>query len=484
MPKVIVLIKCSVGFGTKIACSHFLILLSTSLKQEMTPYAGKLLSVLIHGLSDRNAAVRRNNAVAIGHVVGSAKKSSLQKLFNTLNTCYMENEDDTMRSGIGQALQSINNHNQELLRNYFNIIIPLIFFAMHAEKTQVNENTVALWTELWNDITPGTETGIRQNLNAITTTLSGALESASWNTKVQAANAINTVAAKLGSGVDVDARNTLLKVLTDGLRGRTWNGKEKLLSALATLASNSKETLNEDEKLKEIIIETLYRESKKEAVEYRQHALQGFCTVLHELDVDKFTEVYNIAQEILTKLSNKNTDDDGDDSIAESSKRKEDNIKLQKVVYEVLGKAWPSSKKTQDEFCIEFVHHCQQVLPNTTIFVQIAILTSLNHFVDKLVLFTIDNANMSTKDKETLNSLCDMLCNILSHCISTPKYTRIKKEGLNIVISLSKKLNETNNIENLDKIKLVVKELMPDLTKDNQPEIRTRVIDIKEMLKM
>lgn len=103
-----------------------------------------------------------------------------------------------------------------------------------------NENTVALWTELWNDITPGTETGIRQNLNTITTTLRGALESASWNTKVQAANAVNTVASKLGSGVDLDARNTLLKVLTDGLRGRTWNGKERLLSALAKLASNSK----------------------------------------------------------------------------------------------------------------------------------------------------------------------------------------------------------------------------------------------------
>ncbi|KAI4501123.1 hypothetical protein M0802_003926 [Mischocyttarus mexicanus] len=458
MPKVIELIKCSVG---------------------------KLLSVLVHGLSDRNAAVRRNNAIAIGHVVGSAKKSSLQKLFNTLNTWYMENEDDSIRSGIGQSLQSINNHNQELLRNYFNITIPLIFFAMHAEKTQVNENTVALWTELWNDVTPGTETGIRQNLNVITTTLSEALESASWNTKVQAANAINTVASKLGSGVDVDARNTLLKVLTDGLRGRTWNGKEKLLSALATLASNSKEALKEDEKLKEIIIETLYRESKKEAIEYRQHALQGFCTVLHELDIDKFREVYNIAQEILTKLSNKNTDDDdGDNSIAESSKRKEDNIKLQEVVYEVLGKAWPSSKTTQDEFCIEFVHHCQQVLPNTTRSVQVAILTSLNHFVDKLVLFTIDDTNMTTSDKEKLNSLCDMLCNILSHCISTPRYTRIRKEGLNIVISLSKKLNETKNIENLDKIKLVVKRLMPDLTKDNQPEIRTRVIDIKEMLKM
>lgn len=44
--------------------------------------------------------------------------------------------DDSIRLAVGQTLQSINNHNQDLLRNYLNIIIPLIFFAMHAEKTQ------------------------------------------------------------------------------------------------------------------------------------------------------------------------------------------------------------------------------------------------------------------------------------------------------------------------------------------------------------
>lgn len=47
---------------------------------------------MVNGLADRNAAVRRNNAIAIGHVVGSAKESSLEKLFNTLNTWYMEKE--------------------------------------------------------------------------------------------------------------------------------------------------------------------------------------------------------------------------------------------------------------------------------------------------------------------------------------------------------------------------------------------------------
>lgn len=47
---------------------------------------------------------------------------------------------------------------------------------------------------------------------------------------------------------------------------------------------------------------TLHRESKKENAEYRRHALQAFAMVLHELDIDRFTETYEIVQEILIKV--------------------------------------------------------------------------------------------------------------------------------------------------------------------------------------
>lgn len=68
--------------------------------------------------------------------------------------------------------------------------------------------------------------------------------------------------------------------------------------------------------------------------------------------------------------------------------------------------------------------------------------------------------------------------------IDISKFTRIRKEALNIVLSLARKMRETNNDEQLDKITRILKELLPDLVKDNQPEIRTRVVDIKEMLKI
>ena len=97
-----------------------------------------------------------------------------------------------------------------------------------------------MWTDLWGDISLGTETDIRKNFSAILDILKTALESASWNNKAQAANAVFTVATKLGPSLNDNARVSLLNILIRGLQGRIWNGKERLLNAIAALACNSK----------------------------------------------------------------------------------------------------------------------------------------------------------------------------------------------------------------------------------------------------
>ncbi|XP_053994994.1 proteasome adapter and scaffold protein ECM29 [Hylaeus volcanicus] len=480
MPKVIDLIKSSVGFGTKISCSHFVILLSTHFKKELEPYAGKLLSALMNGLSDRNSIVRKNNASAIGHIVGSAKESSLDKLFKTLNTWYTE-RDDTTKLAIGQTLQAINNYHQDILRNYSNIVIPLTFFAMHMHKTRDNENLVDLWNDLWNDITPGTEAGIKQNVETVTELLRSSLESSSWTTKAQAANAIHTLAEKLGSDIDVTMRNTLLKVLTDSLRGRTWDGKERLLNALATLACNSKQALKEDSETSTVIVQVLHRESKKEALEYRRYALQAFGMVLHALDIDKFKEVYDIANEIWTTLPKK---DENESLIFDEKVKRDENIlKLYETVYGTLGKAWPSCKETQDKYCVEFVTHFGTKFPVQSTPIQISMLATLNLFVDKLALLNVNSSKLSIKEEEMLSVICDTLNKILKQSIGI-SYIRIRKEALNIALSLGKKLRDTGNTKQFDQMAEIFREVMPQLTKDNVPEIRIRLMDIKEIFKL
>ncbi|CAL7951979.1 unnamed protein product [Xylocopa violacea] len=480
MPKVVELIKSSVGFGTKITCSHFIILLSTHFKQELQPYSGKVLNALMNGLLDRNSVVRKNNASAIGHIVGSAKESSLDKLFKTFHTWYMERDDSTKLT-IGQTLQAINTYNQDILKNHANIVIPLTFFAMHAQKTQENETIVDLWTELWNDITPGTEAGIKQNVESITNILRTSLESSSWNTKAQAANAVHTLAQKLGDDIDPTVRNTLIKILTEGLRGRTWDGKDRLLNAVATLACNSKETLKEDSEICTEIIQILHRESKKEALEYRRHALHAFGTVLHELNIDRFKEVYEIAREIWSTLPKK----DENESLPPEERIKRDDaiLKLHETVYGTLGKAWPSCKETQDKYCVEFISHYGTMFTIQPTIIQISMLSTLNLFVDKLALLKINSLELTAQDREMLNTICDIFNKILRYSIGI-SFTRIRKESLNIALSLGRKLQSTKNNEQFDKMISIIQEALPELTKDNEPEIRIRIIDIKEMLKI
>lgn len=71
-----------------------------------------------------------------------------------------------------------------------------------------------------------------------------------------------------------------------------------------------------------------------------------------------------------------------------------------------------------DKYCIEFVTHCQKVLPNSTRSVQIAILTTLNLFVDRLVLLKVSKEEISLQDKKVLDEICDNLNKILLYCIS------------------------------------------------------------------
>lgn len=93
------------------------------------------------------------------------------------------------------------------------------------------------WEELWMDIVPGTEAGLRMYSSDIIGYLQRAITSSSWKLKSQSAAAIGSMASSLKSNLNPDQRATLLRILLDGLTGRTWEGKEHLLHALASLVS-------------------------------------------------------------------------------------------------------------------------------------------------------------------------------------------------------------------------------------------------------
>ncbi|KAF5273782.1 hypothetical protein FQA39_LY00897 [Lamprigera yunnana] len=482
-PKVIELMKSSVRLGSRIVCAHFITLMIVQMKQDLNPYAGKYLSVLVNGLTDRNVAIRKHYATTIGHLVSVAKESSIEKLFNKIQHWYFEREDDSIRSACAQTIQAIGNYNQEILKQYSGTVLPLVFFAMHAEKTPDTENTINIWTDIWSENSPGTEYGIRQNIEVICKILKDALESPSWNMKAQAANAISTVAVKLGASIDHQNRHMLIGILLNGLSGRTWNGKDKLLKALVSICSGSKDTLKEDKETDlNNLVEIVLRECRKEEVVYKTHALKSLGEILSALEVDKFEEVYNIAQSILLNgKSNASKDVDEDMSTDEISVKRENDIKIKEVVYETLGKAWPvNSKSTQEKYQELFVEHCKTCLPNNTRSIQVCVIGALRDYVDRLSL--LQQEQLTALEENSMTKIIDAIIEVSVYALGISKHTKLRKEILSVIFTLATKLKGIKRHSELNKISKVFYEILPELTKDNQPEIKSRVSDIKNLL--
>lgn len=490
IPKVAEMLRTSIGLGTRVATTHLIVLLSRPMKTELQPYAGKLLGVLINGLLDRNSTVRKCYATAIGHIVSSAKESSLEKLFNKLQEWYFQKEDDNVRSAIGLTYRAIGTHNQDILINYMDQVVPLTFFAMHMKKTPETTAFIEVWEDVWSEATPGTESALRMHMGPVCSLLKESLQSQSWTVKEQAANAIGTLANKMGATLQANQRSELIEILLLGLSGRTWKGKESILQALASVATNCKEQLmkSESAQITESIVNAVLRESKKEQPEYKLLALPALATILHSLEVDRFSEFFSIVKEYFQELKEEESEENEGctdaDTAAENSAKREQWMQFREVSFEALGKAWPAVPKTQAEYQWEVLQASITCLKDSTRPVQGAIVGALSSFVDRLCI--LDSSSPASKNmlvSEELSKILDELEKALHFSLGITRNMRIRKESLNILLTLAKKLENCGHKDLLTRVSSAFSGTLVQLSKDNTPEVKSRVVDLKEFLK-
>ncbi|EDW09599.1 proteasome-associated protein ECM29 homolog [Drosophila mojavensis] len=504
-PELLELMKTSVNLGTKIGCAHFVCLISIRLGKEMTPLVGKYLGACFGGIKDRNATVRKYNASAIGHLMGLAKEQSIKNLFAKLDELYMEQPNNR---SIALTIQSINKRHHELLKDYMDCLLPLIFFAMHEEQNEENKANIELWKDLWMDISPG-DAGIRVNLHVILPKLESSLTDASWSRKAQAANVIQNIAVRLGSSLETADRVRLIKLLLSGLQGRTFEGKERLLQALAALCKH----LDRQHEICPSIIDAAMREARKQEPVYRTMALGALGDILDVLEADRFEEVCNMIWYLLEKKELRAVDSDDDDEAGcsgiarkdltadERNKRAQTLNKLKEVVWETLGKAWPKHAiETQHRYQLFFAENCTSILSESTRPVQVSLLAALTKYVERLYIFdetaqlpdiALERNNLEKKPKteapplQTREAIVQKICSDVLAAVTLAAgvpHTGLKKEALNIVLMLIKRLSLTRDQSTLALLKQNFEANLSKFQRDSAPEVRCRIKDIEEKL--
>ncbi|XP_063697227.1 proteasome-associated protein ECM29 homolog [Culicoides brevitarsis] len=491
-PAIIDIMKTTVQLGTKVACAHFICLVSVHLGNQMTPLSGKYLSACLSGISDRNPTVKKYYASAIGHLVGIAKDQSILKLFEKLTDAYFDPESNKAKA-IPLVIHAIHKKYPELLKDFSGEIIPLIFVAIHEEVTEESRQNVENWKDVFHEVSAG-DVGIKFNLEKICNRLEQCFQSQVFTVKAQSARSINTLATRLNKDLSDDDRRKLINLLINNITGRTYKGKENILEALASLSKHWK---TDDSNLHIRVIDAVMKEArKKENPVYKTHALKAIGNILEALEEDRFEELYNMVWFIMDKTNlsfDGDDDDDNNTTMTADEKNKQMLIlgNLKEAVCEALGKAWPlNSIETQQKYQLMFAQKCTNCLQSNTRQVQLSLMAALGKFVEKLHILNVSDQVDPQEKKVKLDANAKDLDEIMSTVlkaitdVSNIPHSGLRKEALNIILSLLKKLQALKDSKNhLSLVKQTFLQILPNFQKDNSPEIKCRLKEIEEKIK-
>ncbi|KAF9798599.1 hypothetical protein SFRURICE_008332 [Spodoptera frugiperda] len=504
LPKILELMK-SPQLGTKVACCHFVVLAAHYLRADLEPVAGKIMANLLTGTFDRNATVRKNYAEALGQL------QSAEKLMKKLVTLYETKEDDMSRSAIALCLKSISKAKIEHIKDNEDVLAPMVFLAMHGPKDE-DSSTVEMFEEIWTDISPARESGIKLHLTLIREEIEKCLNSSSWTKKIQ------TICKEVSSGLGPH-RELLVRGVLAAVHGKTFDGKEHVLMALADLCAVKENEQPLSQALATEVINALLVESRKQEMTYKRHAITALGHAIHATHCDRFQQLYDIVKVILSKrhaitalghaihathcdrfqqlydivkvilskrhaitalghaihathcdrfqqlydivkvILSKDELSVGKESDEEDNEgarqRREQLTALKEAAYELLGKAWPKEPETQGEL-LKYLVTCKLICRGEP----------------------MDTDNPNNRDK-AIATVTGHVTLIIDYTLQNSNQVRHRRDALNIMEILVKQLKDLNKTEELDKLRTIYQSYAQDLSRDSSHEIRTKVENIK-----
>ncbi|XP_043096991.1 proteasome adapter and scaffold protein ECM29 [Puntigrus tetrazona] len=476
VPKLCDLLKSGIGLGTKGGCASVIVSLTVQCPQDLTPYSGKLMSSLLNGINDRSSVIQKSFAFAIGHLVRTAKDSSVEKLLQKLNTWYLEKEEALYKSSCCLVVHAISHYSPDVLKAHAGVALPLAFLGMHQEpEEEKGESAEAnLWSEVWQEHVPGSFGGIRLYMTELIAITQRALQSQSWKMKAQGAAAMATIAKQQTGSLVAPHLGMVLSALLQGLAGRTWAGKEELLKAIGSVVSKCSAELQKPAAGQPTVSEVLdlvLKECKKESLVYKMAALRSAADILESTQEDRFQEITDIVLPLIkknqpTSASSPRHDDDDDDEV----KARELQTEVLLCAFETLGKAWPKTIQTQNQFQNEVCSTMCERLKLSTWRVQLGVLRALKVFYQGLLLLGKEHQNAAV-----LTEMLSDTCTALATPLENKSYSSVRTEALAVVELLLKRIEESDQWECLaERSRQQLQRSLATMETDSRPELKDK----------
>lgn len=488
VPRLCELLKSGVGLGTKGGCASVIVSLTVQCPQDLGPYSGKLMSALLNGVHDRSSVVQKQYAFALGHLVRTAKDSSVEKLLLKLNNWYLEKEEPVYKSSCALTLHAISHYSPDVLKGHAGVALPLAFLGMHQapgpDEEKGESHDATLFGEVWQENVPGSFGGIRLYMTELIAITQTALQSQSWKMKAQGAAAMATVAREQTGSLVAPHLGMVLTALLQGLSGRTWAGKEELLKAIGSVVAKCSAELKkpcQGQPSVSEVLQVVLKECRKDNLVYKIAALRCAGDVLHASQEDYFSTMAEILFPLIKKscpqsggASPRSLEDDDDDDAA-GRKEKELQTEALLCAFDTLGKCWPRNTQTQARFQMEVCTLMCNKLKLSTWKVQLAVLQSMKAYFQGLLLL-----EKGSEDVDVLSRIFTETCAALTYPLENKSYSSVRTEALSLVDVIVKRTGESEQWDCVSvKSREQLQRSLSTLQSDSRPDLRDKAQELR-----
>ena len=286
-----------IGLPSKVGATYVLVSLSTRHSFLFKAYADRFIGLVRKQVLDRNDTISSAFAVACGYLARLASDEVILKLFAHCQQLYIDSDEERQRKISGEIIHAVSKHAADRFKSVASEVLPFCFVAKH----DLSQHAKPYFQDSWNEHVAGSR-AVLLYLPEITSLIMKYLDSPRWSIKHTSALALADLITSLGDKINDSDAKSIWPILEKAVGGKAWVGKETVLESLVHFAKFG-HIMTWDEKVARTIETIMLRESKRNNLVYRRHALACLKDFLeiHTTTV-LYAEVYGIAEPIVEEI--------------------------------------------------------------------------------------------------------------------------------------------------------------------------------------
>lgn len=295
--------RTAIGLPSRVGLSRVIITLVTRHNTIFQPYSDRFARVLRKNLLDRNATVSQSFSTALAYLLRLASEKEVQETIRYTQTLYFDSKETGHRAVAAEVVLAVSKASNDIFKLFASSFLPFVFVG----KQDRDNDTSSKFDEAWKENVAGSRS-LRLYLEEIVRLISDHIKSTLWPVRHACCFAVSDLVSSGDQTNEYTKSEALLiwPVLEESLTGKTWEGKEKIITALPLFVAQAGAIWDE---IRAQVRKIALREAKRNNLDYCPHALQALAATarLHN-DLDMSKEVVPYLEDLANKTLDKTSD--------------------------------------------------------------------------------------------------------------------------------------------------------------------------------